>query len=155
MDSIESFYREHARAVFAFLLSLTRDRALAEDLTQDTFVKATRSLRGFRGGDARAWLFTIARSVFIDHTRRRRPTPVDLEDRHPAVAGPDVEERHVIDRVLASLPDRQRMALLLVDQGGLSYAEMADAVGISADAAKGLLHRARRNFRTAYEEMNT
>jgi RNA polymerase sigma-70 factor, ECF subfamily len=154
VDIIESFYREHARAVFAFLLSLSRDRALAEDLTQDTFVKATRSLRGFRGGNPRAWLFTIARSVFIDHTRRRRPIPVDLDDRHPAPTGSDVEERHVIDTILHGLPDRQRIALLLVDQGGMSYAEMAGVVGVSPDAAKGLLHRARRNFRTAYEEMN-
>ncbi|HSJ27738.1 MAG TPA: sigma-70 family RNA polymerase sigma factor [Acidimicrobiia bacterium] len=154
MDDIESFYRQHARAVFAFLLSLSRDRTLAEDLTQDTFVKATRSLRGFRGGDPRAWLFTIARSVFIDHTRRRRPIPVDLDDRHPSPSGPDIEERQMIDAVLHGLPDRQRMALLLVDQAGMSYADMAAVVGVSPDAAKGLLHRARRNFRTAYQEMN-
>lgn len=151
MHDIESFYREHARAVFAFLLSLSRDRSLSEDLTQDTFVKATRSLSGFRGGNPRAWLFTIARSVLIDHARRRRPEPTEHVDR-TSVTNPDVEERQVIDAVLSRLPDRQRMALLLVDHAGLSYAEMADVVGISADAAKGLLHRARLNFRTFYQE---
>lgn len=153
MHTIESFYRQHARAVFAFLLSQCRDRATAEDLTQDTFVKATRSLSGFRGGDPKAWLFAIARSVFIDHTRRRRPDLAEIED-VIAPSGPDIEERQMIDAALGALSDRQRMALLLVDHGGLSYAEMAAVVGISPDAAKGLLHRARVGFRTAYQEMN-
>lgn len=153
MHSIESFYREHARSVFAFLLSLSRDRSLAEDLTQDTFIKATRSLSGFRGGDPKAWLFTIARSVFIDHTRRRRPEPTEDIDR-TAVSGPDVEERDAIDEALRRLPERQRMALLLVDHAGMSYSEMAAVVGVSPAAAKGLLHRARNAFRTAYQELN-
>ncbi|MDX1449465.1 MAG: RNA polymerase sigma factor [Acidimicrobiia bacterium] len=155
MDTIESFYRDHSRAVFAFLYSLSRDRTLAEDLTQDTFVKATRALAGFRGGDPRAWLFAIARSVFIDHTRRRRPQPTDILEPVPGPGGPDVEERHVIESVLARLPERQRMALLLVDHAGLSYAEMAAVVGTGPDAAKQLLHRARTTFRTLYQEMNS
>jgi RNA polymerase sigma-70 factor (ECF subfamily) len=153
VHTIETFYRQHARAVFAFLLSLSRDRALAEDLAHDTFVKATRSLSGFRGGDPRAWLFTIARSVFIDHTRRRRPEPTDVIDRGSAI-DPDIEERDMIDAVLARLTERQRLALLLVDHAGMSYAEMAAVAGISPEAAKGLLHRARVGFRAAYQEMN-
>ena len=153
MQTIESFYREHARSVFAFLLSLSRDRSLAEDLTHDTFIKATRSLSGFRGGDPKAWLFTIARSVFIDHIRRRRPEPTEHIDT-TAVTGPDVEERDVIDAALSRLPERQRMALLLVDHAGMSYSEMAAVVGVSPAAAKGLLHRARNAFRTAYKELN-
>ena len=154
MHTIETFYRHHARAVFALLLSLSRDRALAEDLTQDTFIKATRSLSGFRGGDPKAWLFTIARSVFIDHTRRRRPPPTDVVDVVESV-DPDIEERHMIDAALIRLPDRQRLALLLVDHAGMSYAEMADVVGITPQAAKGLLHRARLAFRAAYQEMDS
>ena len=153
MQTIESFYRDHARPVFAFLLSLSRDRTLAEDLTQDTFIKATRSLSGFRGGDPRSWLFTIARSVFIDHTRKRRPVPAETVDREMP-PGPDLEERELIDTILGRLPEGQRMALLLVDHAGMSYAEMAHVIGVSPDAAKGLLHRARRNFRTAYQETN-
>ncbi|MEX1004812.1 MAG: RNA polymerase sigma factor [Acidimicrobiia bacterium] len=154
MHTIETFYRQHARAVFAFLLSLSRDRALAEDLTHDTFIKATRSLSGLRGGDPKAWLFTIARSVFIDHTRRRRPQPTDSVDIGPSI-DPDIEERDMIDATLARLTERQRLALLLVDHAGMSYAEMAEVVGTTPDAAKGLLHRARLGFRAAYQEMNS
>ena len=153
MHTIETFYRQHSRAVFAFLLSLSRDRALAEDLTQDTFVKATRSLSGFRGGDPKAWLFTIARSVFIDHTRRRRPQPTEVGDTVASI-DPDIEERQMIDAALSRLTDRQRLALLLVDHAGMSYAEMAEVAGVSPEAAKGLLHRARIGFRAAYQEMN-
>ena len=154
MDSIETFYRQHAGAVFAFLYSLSRDRALAEDLTQDTFVKATRAVAGFRGGNPRSWLFAIARSVFIDHTRKRRPDPTDFVEPIAAPSGPNVEERDVIDSALTRMPDRQRMALLLVDHAGLSYAELADVVGASPEAAKQLLWRARTSFRTIYQELN-
>ena len=63
-DRIEGFYREHAPSVYAFLVSLCRDRAWAEDLMQDTFVKATLAMAGYRGGSPRAWLFAIARNVF-------------------------------------------------------------------------------------------
>ena len=76
LNPIERFYRAHADAVYAFLLSLCRDPIWAEDLMQDTFVKATRSISGYRGGNPRSSLFSIARSVFIDDTRRRRAIPV-------------------------------------------------------------------------------
>ena len=149
--TIEEFYRAHAEAVFAFLVSLCRDRNLAEDLMQDTFVKATRSLGGYRGGNPRSWLFAIARSVFIDHTRRRRPVPVAAVD-DPGVLDPDVTEVDTIGRALARLPDRQRTALLLCDRAGLGYGEVAEALGCTPAAAKVLIHRARVSFRAYYAE---
>lgn len=151
MDTIEQLYREHARAVFALLLSRTRDRTLAEDLMQETFIKATRSLAGFRGGNPRSWLFTIARSVMIDDARRRSAVPVD-EIEIEAPAGSDVAERDAIGRALDALTDPQRRALLLVDHGGLSYDEAAAELGISTGALRTLLHRARLSFRTTYQE---
>lgn len=153
MDTIEQFYRDHSRAVFALLMARVRDRSLAEDLMQETFIKATRSLTGFRGGNARSWLFTIARSVMVDNARRRSVVPAEPVD-EPAPPEPDLEERDLIGTVLARMPDRQQAALLLVDQGGLSYAEMAREVGVSVGAARTLLHRARTNFRTIYQELS-
>lgn len=82
--TIEAFYREHARAVYAFCISLCRDPIWAEDLMQDTFAKATRSLAGYRGGNPRSWLFAIARSVFIDDARKRRPKPSRGGGRRPS-----------------------------------------------------------------------
>ena len=150
---IERFYRAHADAVYAFLLSLCRDPIWAEDLMQDTFVKATRSIGGYRGGNPRSWLFSIARSVFIDDTRKRRAIPVDeIEDKGEADA--DVAELILIERSLSKLPERQRTALLLADQAGLSYAEIAQAIGCSDAAVKVLIHRARVSFRAHYTESN-
>ena len=148
---IESFYRDHGSAVLGFLVSLTRDRPLAEDLMQDTFVKATRALGGYRGGSPRAWLFAIARSTFLDHTRKRPVHPTDSIDVASAEAA-DVEERDAIARVLAQLPERQRSALLLSDHIGLAAGEVGESLGISPGAARVLIHRARSRFRELYAD---
>jgi RNA polymerase sigma-70 factor (ECF subfamily) len=152
--SIEDFYREHATAVYAFCVSLCRDRDWAEDLMQETFARATRYLGGYRGGNPRSWLFTIARSVFIDDVRRRHPIPTE-QPPEMAVEDIDIAEVDLIDRALASLPERQRMALLLADQAGLPYSEVATAVGATPAAVKVLIHRARVNFRAAYTKASS
>lgn len=149
VGTIEQFYRDHSPAVYAFLVAQCRDRVWAEDLMQETFVKATRSLGGYRGGNQRSWLFAIARTVFLDDVRKRRPIPV--AEVTEAVAAPiDIEESDAIERALGALPERQRLALVLCDQAGLSYAEVAEAVGCTQAAVKVLIHRARTNFRAAY-----
>jgi RNA polymerase sigma-70 factor (ECF subfamily) len=152
-NEIETFYRLHAGAVYGYLISMCRDRGCAEDLMQETFIKATRALGGYRGGSPKAWLFSIARTVFLDEQRRstRRTTSQlsdELVDRHQS----DPVEQDAIERALASLPERQRTALLLADRVGLTRAELAEALGTSEGAARVLLHRARQGFRVAYEE---
>ena len=151
--TIEDFYRDHSKAVYAFLVSLCRDRVWAEDLMQDTFVKATRSMIGYQGGNPRSWLFTIARSVFIDDVRRKRPTPTDhIEE--AGTSDPDITEVQAIETALARMPERQRTALLLCDRADLSYADVAEAMNITPAAAKVLIHRARMSFRTHYTEIS-
>jgi RNA polymerase sigma-70 factor (ECF subfamily) len=148
---IESFYRDHADSVYAYLVSLSRNRTHAEDLMQDTFIKANRSLAGYRGGSPKAWLFSIARSVFIDDVRRGRDTSPYSDDA-PGRSETDVEERNAIERTLTRLPERQRSALLLSDHVGLSSDEVAETMGISPGAARVLIHRGRLAFRTAYDQ---
>ena len=154
LSAIERFYRAHADAVYAFLVALCRDPIWAEDLMQDTFVKATRSMSGYRGGDPRSWLFTIARSVFIDDTRRHRPIPSE-EIEIEGASDTDIAELDLIQRALSRLSDRQRTALLLADKAGLSYAQVAEAVGCTPAAAKVLIYRARVSFRAHYTEINS
>jgi RNA polymerase sigma-70 factor (ECF subfamily) len=150
---IEDFYRAHAGAVFSYLVSLCRDRSLAEDLMQDTFIRATRSLGGYRGGSPRAWLFAIARTVFLDETRKRSRRPIPSKEVDPVAAtGSDFAEQDAIERALAALPERQRSALLLSDRTGLTGHELAQTLGISEGAARVLLHRARRAFRQSYRQ---
>ena len=153
LNPIERFYKAHAGAIHAFLVSLCRDPVWAEDLMQDTFVKATKSLAGYRGGSPRSWLFSIARSVFIDDTRRRRAVAVGEIEEQGVMDG-DVTERMLIEQALSKLPERQRTVLLLADMAGLSYAEVSEVVGVSLSAVKALIHRARASFRAHYTEAN-
>ncbi|HLF42371.1 MAG TPA: RNA polymerase sigma factor [Acidimicrobiia bacterium] len=151
-NDIEDFYRLHAGSVYSYLVSLCRDRSLAEDLMQDTFIKATRALGGYRGGSPKAWLFSIARTVFLDKMRREARRPIAIVE--VEVAGPpdrDPVEQDAIERALGALPERQRTALILSDRIELKGSEVAAILGVSEGAARVLLHRARQAFRTAYE----
>lgn len=152
--TIERFYREHARAVYAFSLSMCRDPIWAEDLMQDTFARATRSLAGYRGGNPRSWLFAITKSVFIDDTRKRRPEPSRLTN-EPEVMDRDLTEVDAIKQALAQLPERQRTALLLADEAELPYSEIAPIVDATPAGVKVLIHRARINFRNAYQKQDS
>lgn len=118
---------------------------------QDTFVRATRALAGYQGGSPRAWLFAIARTTFLDDYRRRaRRSTEELVD--TPMSDPDYSEQRTIQAVLASLPETQRSALILRDQLGLSYEEIARTLHKSLPATKVIIHRARAAFRRAYEQ---
>jgi RNA polymerase sigma factor (sigma-70 family) len=147
--SLEHFYREHSLAVYRYLLGQCREPQMAEDLMQDTFIKATRSLAGYRGGSPRAWLLTIARTTFLDAVRRRRDMPV-AEAPDTAITDPDVVAVETVRTVLATLPEAQRSALILRDELDLTYEEVAATLGKSLGATKVLIHRARAAFRVAY-----
>ncbi len=118
---------------------------------QDTFVRATRAVGGYQGGSPRAWLFAIARTTFLDDYRRRSRRPTEEIGDAP-VSDPDVAEQQAIQASLAALPLAQRSALLLRDQLGLSYEEVAQAIGKSLPATKVTIHRARAAFRRAYQQ---
>jgi RNA polymerase sigma-70 factor (ECF subfamily) len=118
---------------------------------QDTFVRATRALAGYQGGSPRAWLCAIARTTFLDDYRRRaKHSTEELVD--APVSDPDVTEQQTIQAVLVSLPETQRSALVLRDQLGLSYEDVAAALRKSLPATKVIIHRARAAFRRAYEQ---
>lgn len=148
---MEEMYRAHAGVVLAFLLCLTRDRDEAEDLMQDTFVRATRAIGSYRGGSPRAWLLAIARTTFLDASRRRRPvSAAELSD--PVVVDPDTVERLTVRAALARLSEPHQTVLVLRDELGLPYDEVAQAVGRSLGATKVLIYRARAAFRLAYAQ---
>lgn len=114
-------------------------------------MRATRALAGYQGGSPRGWLFAIARTTFLDDYRKRsRRSTEELID--APVSDPDFGEQQAIQAVLASLPETQRSALVLRDQLGLSYEEIAATLGKSLPATKVIIHRARAAFRHAYQE---
>jgi RNA polymerase sigma-70 factor (ECF subfamily) len=130
--------RRYARA-------LTRDADLADDLVQDTLVRALRSEHLFHGGEVRSWLYTILTNLNRNRLRSlsRRPSLLPLEDNDaPDLAGPEAGGRD-IDRALAALVDEQRNALLLVVLEGLTYREVAEVQGVPIGTVMSRLARAR------------
>jgi RNA polymerase sigma-70 factor (ECF subfamily) len=130
--------RRYARA-------LTRDSELADDLVQDTLVRALRSEHLFHGGEIRSWLYTILTNLNRNRLRSlaRRPTLTALDDNDaPDASGPEAGGRD-IERALATLVDEQRSTLLLVVLEGLSYREVAEVQGVPIGTVMSRLARAR------------
>jgi RNA polymerase sigma-70 factor (ECF subfamily) len=141
--------------------SLAHRPADAEDLVQDTLVRAFQGIEGFDGSHPRAWLLTIMRNAEINRHRRRRPELLDNQDatfeRLAAIERPDettpeglvVGETFdtVVSDALAALPDRFRQVVILVDVDGLSYAEASEALGVPVGTIMSRLHRARARMR--------
>jgi RNA polymerase sigma-70 factor (ECF subfamily) len=135
--------RRYARA-------LTRETDVAEDLVQDTLMRALRSEHLFHGGDVRKWLYTILTNLNRNRLRSlsRRPAAVPLEDFDAAgTAAPDAGGRDV-ERALATLTDDQRAALLLVVLEGLSYREVADVQAVPIGTVMSRLARARAQIKS-------
>ena len=134
--------RRYARA-------LTRNAELADDLVQDTLVRALRAEHLFHGGDMRSWLYTILTNLNRNRLRSlaRRPTEQALGENDAVdMAGPQAGARD-IERALASLVEDQRAALLLVVLEGLSYREVAEVLDVPIGTVMSRLARARMQIK--------
>lgn len=142
-----------------YLLRRTRDPELAADLTQDTFVKATRSLPGWSGGTAEGWLLAIARSVLLDHVRRHEITTVALPDDAaldpllPRTSG--LLDAVAVADALNRLPTKQAKLLRLAYLDGFRPTEIAAMAGASEGNVRMALMRARAAFRAAWSDDDT
>jgi RNA polymerase sigma factor (sigma-70 family) len=153
--AFDGLFRECARDVHAYAISLLGDRSAAEDVTALAFERLYRSRSRLdrRRGTARAWLFTIARNAALDELRRRRRQPsieleVDrLDDPSSADAFEHAERRATVRHALASLPLRERELVLLKFHGQLSNGELARVLDISETNAGTRLHRALARLR--------
>ncbi len=144
-----------ARSLYGTALRLTGRADDAADLVQETFLRAYRTFDSFRiGTNAKAWLFTILRSVLANRYKRMRRAPPtvpfdEIEERFGRVAPsvtspleePGVEE---VGRALGSLAEEFRLAVLLVDVEGLTYEEAARALGCPVGTIRSRLARGRR-----------
>jgi len=130
--------RRYARA-------LTRDSDIADDLVQDTLVRALRSEHLFYGGEVRSWLYTILTNLNRNRLRSlaRRPAMSSIEENDASdMSGPEAGGRD-IERALASLVEDQRNTLLMVVLEGLSYREVAEIQGVPTGTVMSRLARAR------------
>lgn len=155
--AFEQIVRRHERAVMTLLARLTGDAALAEDLAQETFVKAFRNLNTFdTARRLSSWLLRIAHNTGIDALRRQRLPLVPLETAaadHQALdpaapPAPDPLERQALARALESAMGRltpdQRAAVTLRYEEGLSFADIGQVMGMPEPTARSHVHRARK-----------
>jgi RNA polymerase sigma factor (sigma-70 family) len=157
----EALYRSSRSDVYAYVATLLRDHAAAEDVTALAFERAYRRRRTFdrRRGEERAWLFGIARNAALDELRRRRrlaTLAVDPED--VSILTQDAEDgdialrRTTVRTALAALPPRDREIVALKFHGGLSNEELGRVLGVTPSNAGTLLHRAMEKLRKACNE---
>lgn len=157
-QAFETYVLPEIEVLLRVANSLTRNHAEAEDLVQDTLVRAYRGMNGFDGRHPRAWLLTILRNTHINRNRRRRPEllrdPDAATDRMVSAAsgertdaGVDDEIDGEIIRALESLDEPFRRAVELVDIDGLTYAEAAEVLDVPVGTVMSRLHRARSRIR--------
>ena len=148
----ERLYAAHAERLFSFLVYRTGDRALAEDLVADTFVRAMNARRRFdrRRGAETTWLYTIALNLLRDHGRRRAAESRALE-RHehpnPAPAAEAVEAGSDLQRALARLSVEEREALALRFGADMTVPEIAKLRKERLSTVEGRVYRALRKLR--------
>ena len=161
-EAFRAIHDRYRQRLFAYTRQMLPARPDAEDALQDVFVRAYSGLRASHGRLVlRAWLYRIAHNRCIDELRRPAPPPPEVLElvRAPAddpIAAADQREslrRLVID--VRRLPEQQRSALLMRELGGMAYADMADALGVSVPAVKSLLVRARIALAQALEARDT
>jgi RNA polymerase sigma-70 factor (ECF subfamily) len=157
----EELYRLHAAAVHRFCVSQVGDRAIAEDLTHETYIRAFTAFARVRPDPvtARPWLLSIARNLARDHhrrTRRLRVLTLRLQrGRHvDRDVESDAEQRHELRRVtaaLATMRPRERELIGLRVAADLSYRQIADMLGSSESIVKVATHRALTKLRSRLE----
>ena len=158
-------------SLYSAALRMTRNNADADDLVQETYLKAYRAYGSFQEGtNLKSWLYKILTNTFINsyRSRRRRPNETDLEDvedlylyrrlggLEAASAGRSAEDL-VLDRfsesevkeAVESLPDQFRLAVLLADVEGFSYKEIAEILNVPIGTVMSRLHRGRRALEKA------
>jgi RNA polymerase sigma-70 factor, ECF subfamily len=160
---VKNLLQEYVPRVYRFALRLTQDPHAAEDLTQETFLRAWKQQRLLRRPEVtHVWLFRITANLWRDQLRRRRlpaaqarPLPEDFaSDLHTAEQ--DAEDHDDVRRALEALealPGRQREVLYLCACEGLSAAEISVVLGISIDAVKANLCLARKRLRRDLKEI--
>lgn len=158
--NFDHIYRAYFQDVFYYLCSLSGNHDLAEELTQETFVKALRSLDHFDGRkDIRAWLFTIAKNAYIDSCRRKKHSADGPPDETLPDPGPQFVEQLMdqdtafrIHRFVHSMPEPYKEVFTLRVFGELSFDKIAQLFGKSPGWARVIFYRAKQKILNCLEE---
>src|ERR1700749_1062191 len=167
--------RRYERPVFSLIFRMVRDRELAEDLAQDTFIKVLNHIDRYRPEfKLSSWLFKIANNVAIDHLRRRTLDTVSMDGAPHAQSAPAIEATTIdvagdqesaldelearemgsaIERAIAGLRPEYRSCIMLRHVEGRSYEEIAATLDLPLGTVKTYIHRARHELRRALEHL--
>jgi RNA polymerase sigma factor (sigma-70 family) len=163
LDAFEDVYAAFNTRLFTFLVRLSRRRDVAEDLLEETWLRVVKHAPRL-GADTRLgpWLFTVARNLHVSYIRSRLledsaaaslialwPFTVEHSSPFEAAAASELERR--IERALAAMPAASREVLLLVAVAGLDHSDAADVCGITPEALRQRLHRARETLSKVLE----
>ncbi len=164
--AFEELVRRHRTPVFSFLLRLTGDRGRAEDLCQETFLRAVRAAAGWEPRALfRTWLYAVARNQAYDDARRqafRRTEPLDdpagttqhaADDPSPERAADGALLRPKLEAALAALPPEQREVFLLREHAGLRFHEIAEVTGVAENTVKSRMRYALEALRAKLEAL--
>jgi RNA polymerase sigma-70 factor (ECF subfamily) len=154
----EEVARDHGRFLYGLAYRLTGNDADAQDLVQEVLIRVRKGLASYQPGSMEGWLSRITTNAFLDEVRRRRRRPVDpLDDEVVAVGGDaDVEAAFAathlsadVEAALRDLSPEFRAAVVLCDVVGLSYDEIAAALGVPVGTVRSRIHRGRAGLRAA------
>lgn len=156
---LEDLYKRYAKPLFYYLLKLCGSKQLAEDLTQETFVRATINLHKYEGGEARAWLFKVARNAYIDEWRKQKRKQSFLKlalfiAKEEMISPYGIPEDSLLNQELNQqledlfnyLPEQYRSILYLREVEQFSYKEIMDTLKMTEEQVKVTLHRARKRL---------
>ena len=155
--AFEALYRTHVKRVYALCWRLSGDSALAEDLCQDTFVKAWTGLASFRGDSAfGTWLHRVAVNAILGQRRwsdRREDLRAEDLNSVETFSAAEPESKPTVgldlERAIGQLPEKARAVFVLHDVEGYRHREISDLTGIAVGTSKAHLHRARKLLREA------
>ena len=157
-ELLRALHDKHAHSLLSYVVGLTNDRANAQDIVQETLLRAWRRPEVLQQtqGSARNWLFTVAKRIVIDEWRFARSRPEILADDPPERTVPDVTDtvadRAVVVAALRQLSDDHRQVLLECYVRGSTVAEAAIALGIPVGTVKSRTHYALHAFRSALNQ---
>ncbi len=171
LDSFNTLVLNYQHQVYNLAYRIMGDEAPASDATQEAFISAWNSIRGFRGGSFKSWLLRIVTNACYDELRREKRRPSSsLESLYVEDPTPDAElppsqmespeaaaQRHELNRAIqdciATLPPDQRIVLVLADVQAMSYEEIADLTNTNLGTVKSRLSRARARLRDRLLEL--
>lgn len=154
-EAFELLAPRYRDRVFRLTFSMLRNRAQAEDVAQEVFLRVWRALPGFAGhSQLSTWIYAIAKNASLSELRKRRlhvSLDQDDDERHPqlaALAAPEEDDSATVSvaQVLDQLPERYRQAVVLFYMEDKSYEQTAASLGLPLGTVKALLHRARKRL---------